>query len=92
MTCGADGVHWLEGDALCSVDAFPIDAVDTTGAGDVFHGAFALALAEGADTATGFRFASAAAALKCTSPGARAGIPHRPAVDRLMAQQPATRR
>ena len=85
-------VGWLEDGALHSIDAFPVDALDTTGAGDVFHGAFALALAEGADHATAFRFASAAAALKCTRPGARAGIPHRPDVERLLTRQPATRR
>jgi len=56
-------------------DAFKVKAVDTTGAGDVFHGAYAKALLEGWDTRKALEFASAAAALKCTKPGGRSGIP-----------------
>jgi sulfofructose kinase len=84
VTLGARGVVWLDGDDVRSLDAFDVDAVDTTGAGDVFHGAAALALAEGADEASAFTFASAAAALKCTRPGARAGVPSRSEVDDLL--------
>lgn len=84
VTLGARGVVWIDGDDVRSLDAVDVDAVDTTGAGDVFHGAAALALAEGADEARAFAFASAAAALKCTRPGARAGIPSRPEVDDLL--------
>ncbi|MFP1461806.1 PfkB family carbohydrate kinase [Escherichia coli] len=47
--------------------------VDTTGAGDVFHGALAVALATGGDLAESVRFASGVAALKCTRPGGRPG-------------------
>ena len=56
--------------------AYAVDAIDTTGAGDVFHGAYALRdrrLACDVDDA--MSFAAAAAALKCTRPGGRAGIP-----------------
>ena len=88
VTLGSRGVAWLDGDEIRSLDAFVVDAVDTTGAGDVFHGAAALALAEGADEARAFAFASAAAALKCTRPGARAGIPSRPEVDDLLDRTP----
>jgi sulfofructose kinase len=84
VTLGARGVVWIDGDAVRSLDAFDVDAVDTTGAGDVFHGAATLALAEGADEARAFAFASAAAALKCTRPGAQAGIPSRSEVDDLL--------
>lgn len=84
VTLGARGVVWLDGDDVRSLEAFAVDAVDTTGAGDVFHGASTLALAEGADEARAFTFASAAAALKCTRPGARAGIPSRAEVDDLL--------
>lgn len=56
---------------------FPIEAVDTNGAGDVFHGAFLSALAHGAAARDASIFASAAAALKCTMPGGRSGIPAR---------------
>jgi sulfofructose kinase len=88
VTLGARGVVWIDGDDVRSLDAFAIDAVDTTGAGDVFHGAAALALAEGADEARAFAFASAAAALKCTRPGARAGIASRLEVDDLLDRTP----
>jgi sulfofructose kinase len=59
--------------------------VDTLAAGDVFHGAFALAVGEGLATADAGRLASAAAALKCTRWGGRAGIPNRAEVEQFMA-------
>lgn len=85
VTTGSDGVTWLDDGALRHLDAFVVETVDTTGAGDVFHGAFALALAEGQRDEDAFRFASAVAAIKCSRPGARAGIPHRSEVDRFLA-------
>jgi sulfofructose kinase len=86
VTLGERGVQWLDGDVVESIDAFVVDVVDTAAAGDVFHGAFALALAEGLDEPAGFRFAAAAAALKCSRPGARSGMPDRSAVDELVAR------
>ena len=62
-------------------------AVDTLGAGDVWHGAFALRLAEGADELTAIRFASAAAALKCTRPGGRMGAPSRAEVAAFLKER-----
>lgn len=67
------------------VPAYAVDVVDTTGAGDVFHGAYALARSEGAGVPDAVRFASAAAALKCRAPGGRAGIPGRAEVEALIA-------
>jgi sulfofructose kinase len=84
VTAGADGVVWLDHGTVHRLPAFEITAVDTTGAGDTFHGAFALALAEGADDASALRFAAAAAAVKCTRPGARRGIPTRTDVEALL--------
>ena len=55
--------------------SFRVKAIDTTGAGDVFHGALALSLSRGNSFAEAARFASAASALKCTKPGGREGIP-----------------
>ena len=75
VTLGADGYMWREGDKLASYPGFEVDVVDTTGAGDAFHGAFALGLVEGRTTADIVRRASAVAALKCTRLGARAGLP-----------------
>jgi sulfofructose kinase len=54
--------------------AFPVDAIDTTGCGDVYHGAFAVGLARGADLAGCMAIAAAAAALKCRALGGRAGL------------------
>jgi sulfofructose kinase len=75
VTLGERGVLWCDGTALQRQPAFAIEAVDTTGAGDVFHGALALALACSANIAQAMRFAAAAAALKCQRPGGREGIP-----------------
>ncbi|MGL4284984.1 MAG: PfkB family carbohydrate kinase [Phreatobacter sp.] len=86
VTLGADGYRWLEAGVPRHEPGFAIEAVDTLGAGDVFHGAFALAVAEGRDVAGAARFANAASALKCTRSGGRAGIPTRAEVDRLLLQ------
>lgn len=84
VTVGRDGFLWLEGETLQHEPGFAVEAVDTLGAGDVFHGAFALAIAEGCDIRAAGRFANAASALKCTRPGGRAGIPTRSEVDSLL--------
>lgn len=84
VTLGAAGYLWLEGDAARSSSAPAVQVRDTLGAGDVFHGAYALALAEGRDIAAAAAFANVAAALKCTRPGGRAGIPDRAEVDSLI--------
>jgi len=75
VTQGAQGCLWLENSRLRHLPAFHVDVVDTTGAGDVFHGALAVSLAQKTETEEAIRFASAVAALKCTRPGGRAGIP-----------------
>ena len=61
---------------LCRQAAFPVEVVDTTGAGDAFHGAFAWAISEGLKDAECARIASAVAAISCKGLGARAGSPH----------------
>ena len=66
--------------------AFAVEVVDTLGAGDVWHGAFALALAEGQAEEDAVVFASAAAALKCTRVGGRAGAPHRAEVEAFLKE------
>lgn len=75
VTLGKDGLVWRSGEESAAMPAFPVDAVDTTGAGDTFHGAFALGIARGYSIRKLLRFASAAAALCCTKIGARHGIP-----------------
>jgi sulfofructose kinase len=85
VTLGADGVAWLQGGRLCGMAAHRVGVRDTLAAGDVFHGAFALALSEGRDEAAALAFANAAAAVKCSRPGGRDGIPSRAMVERLLA-------
>jgi sulfofructose kinase len=75
VTRGRTGVSWHEGGTPNRRPAYAIDVVDTTGAGDVFHGAYAFAIGGGLAVADAMSFASAAAALKCTRANGRAGIP-----------------
>lgn len=75
VTLGAHGSMMLDGDRLYHQPAFPITPVDTTGAGDVFRGAFIVALLRGDAPAEILRFANAAAAVSCTRPGAIDGVP-----------------
>jgi sugar/nucleoside kinase (ribokinase family) len=90
VTCGGDGC-WFRG---ASADiaprhqpAFPVSTVDTTGCGDVFHGAYASALARDLDLSARIRFATAAAALKATRRGGQAGIPSRLETEAFLARQ-----
>ncbi|MEA2010969.1 MAG: PfkB family carbohydrate kinase [Actinomycetota bacterium] len=92
VTLGSDGVLWLdEADDLRTTSAFDVDAVDTLGAGDVFHGAFALGLAEKRPIEEVIRRASAVAALKCTRFGGRSGIPCAEDVDEFLSSRSDTR-
>jgi sulfofructose kinase len=85
-TRGAQGSLWLDEDQnLQQTPAFPVHTVDTLGAGDVFHGAFALGITEGQDVPTALRFASAAAALKCTRFGGAFAAPQRAEVTQLLS-------
>lgn len=86
-TQGAQGTLWLdEQQNLQQTPAFPVHTVDTLGAGDVFHGAFALAITERQDLRRALRFASAAAALKCTRFGGAFAAPQRVEVEELLKQ------
>ncbi|MEZ5816425.1 MAG: PfkB family carbohydrate kinase [Hyphomicrobiaceae bacterium] len=86
VTLGRDGYRWREPDGVKgSQPAFIVDAVDSTGAGDAFHGAFALALAQGCSSAECARRAAAAAAMKCTRLGSRAGLPTAVELDAFLA-------
>jgi sugar/nucleoside kinase (ribokinase family) len=75
VTLGAHGAMLLAGDRIYQVDGIPVDVVDSTGAGDVFRGAFITALLRGDQPQDILRFANLAAALSCTRPGAIRGIP-----------------
>lgn len=85
VTVGAGGFRWLDGDRMRGEPAPGIVAVDTLAAGDVFHGAFMLALAEGRDIATAARFANIAAAFKCRGFGSRTTTPGRAEVEAFLS-------
>lgn len=86
ITLGEKGLIWARQDGDHGrLPAYPVDAVDTTGAGDAFHGAYALSLAQGRDWLDTLQFASATAALSCTALGARPGIPHLAGIQALLA-------
>lgn len=80
VTDGADGVYYLDAGAVIHTPSYIVNVVDTLGAGDVWHGAFTLALAEHMHVEDAIKFASATAALKCTQLGGRAGTPDRATV------------
>jgi len=74
MTLGAHGSLALEDGQFCYVPAYVVNCVDTTGAGDVFHGAFCYAVLQGMAMRDALEFSNAMAALNCTALGARGGI------------------
>jgi sulfofructose kinase len=90
VTLGRQGYSWREKGTGGRMTSFNINVVDTTGAGDAFHGAFALMVAERRPAPECARLAMAVAALKCTRLGSRAGLPTRAEVDSFMlTNQPA---
>lgn len=87
LTLGGDGAALFKmGKEIARVPAFKVDVVDTTGAGDTFCGALAVALAEGQAPQQALRFASAAAALAVTRAGAQPSLPKREQVEALLQE------
>lgn len=86
VTRGQRETLWLDENGLHRLPSFKVNVVDTTGAGDVFHGAYTLAIGEGQSIAQAMQFASAVAALKCTRKGGRAGIPSRAEANEFLRQ------
>lgn len=84
-SCGSEGYFWFEDGEVRHVHAPAIKVVDTLAAGDIFHGAFALALLEGKDIEHAAQFACVAASLKCTRFGGRLGCPTRAEVESLLS-------
>ncbi len=90
ITCGKEGCWYLsaeEPNVFYRRAAYPVQAVDTTGCGDVFHGAYASALARCLAMEERVRFASAAAALKAAQAGGQNGIPTLAAVEAFLQEQ-----
>lgn len=77
ITLGERGLIWRRGQERGIFSAFPVNAIDTTGAGDAFHGAFAAAVSGDMSWLDVLRYASAAGSLCCTKTGARPGLPSR---------------
>lgn len=91
VTMGDKGYAWREADGGEGAQpAFAVEVADTTGAGDAFHGAFALAVAEKRPAAECARRAAAVAALKCRRLGSRAGLPDARTLEAFLAAHPAS--
>ena len=88
ITDGSKGSVGRNRRELVKQSAFAVKVVDTTGAGDVYHGAYIYGLLKGWDMKTCMRFASATSALKCRAVGARAGIPALHEVHRFLERNP----
>lgn len=86
VTLGAQGALCCDGKSAIHFPAFPVDAVDTTGAGDAFNGALAVGLAVGGTWEEALPLANAAAALACTKRGAQTSFPRRANVEAFMRQ------
>ena len=92
VTCGVDGCWYLGNEDPQRPQhqpAYAVTVVDTTGCGDVFHGAYAAGLAQGLSLPDRIRLASATAALKATQHGGQAGIPTRAAVEEFLSRRPS---
>lgn len=87
ITDGAHGARYIAGGKTVRVDAFPVAALDTTGAGDAFVGCFVAALDAGLAIPQALRRAAAAAALQVTRPGAAAAMPTRAEIDAFLTEQ-----
>jgi ribokinase len=87
VTMGNKGSIGFDGQQDYFQRVFPVKVVDTTGAGDVFHGAFIYQHVKGSDWQTCMRFASAVAAIKCMKLGGRSGIPTLQTVERFISME-----
>jgi len=87
VTDGPKGVYFVHNGRVEHIPGFTVDVKDTLAAGDIWHGAFALRLAEGAPESDAIQFANAAASLKCTQFGGRAGSPIRSATENFLKER-----
>jgi sugar/nucleoside kinase (ribokinase family) len=92
LTLGEAGSALLHRGLLVEVPGFRVKVVDTTGAGDVFHGAFLYGLLQGREVGDILRFANAVSALKCTRLGGRADIPTLAEVQAFLSAGPGESR
>ena len=90
ITCGKEGGLIYDGVTSVSYPAFVVEAVDTNGSGDVFHGAFAAAMVKGYSYMNCCLFASATSAIKCTGIGARESVPDEETVYKFLESRGIT--
>jgi sulfofructose kinase len=86
ITVGERGLYWYHEDQSGVMPAFQVDAIDTTGAGDAFHGAFAACVARNWEWTRTLQFSSAAAAISCTQLGGRPGLPTQMDVENFLGR------
>ena len=87
VTDGENGVFFLDNYKLVNIPVQKVDVKDTLGAGDVWHGAFTLGLAEGKNEIEAVKLANSAATLKCKNFGGRIGFPRRNEVDKFLKEK-----
>lgn len=87
ITLGADGAVVLDDDTITHVSTYPVEALDTTGAGDVFNGALAVAIADGKDILAATAFACKAAALSVTKMGSQTSAPRKNEVESFLVKR-----
>ena len=87
VTDGPGGIYWLDRGEVRHMAAFKVETIDTLGAGDVFHGAFAFRLVQTGDVVDSMRFAAAAAAIRCTRFGMLTAVATRAEVDDFLKRQ-----
>ncbi|MEM7635558.1 MAG: PfkB family carbohydrate kinase, partial [Pseudomonadota bacterium] len=85
VTNGAEGTYFMEAGRVENIPAIPVQARETLGAGDVWHAAFAVMIAEGQDVRTAVQFANAAGTLKSARPGGPASAPTRAETEQFLA-------
>jgi len=86
VTLGEEGVYVVAGEQQTTIPAYPVDAVDTTAAGDAFLGAYAVALTEGMPALQAAAWSNAAAAISVTRRGAQPSLPTRVELDEFLAK------
>jgi sulfofructose kinase len=87
VTVGEKGAIALDGDTFLAAPGFPVSVVDSTGAGDVFRGAYIYGIVRGWSFERQLWFANAAAAVSCTKAGAMGGVPSMAEVEDLLARR-----
>jgi len=88
LTLGKQGCIYADGKQILHSPAFQVEAVDTTAAGDTFHGGFCTKLAEGASVEEAIFFGNFAASIGVTRPGAQASVPSREEVEAILSEMP----